>query len=436
MPSTLESESVGTMRRRRFLGRLSAAGLGLAAAPALRLGGIEGPDQRVAVGVIGLSRGLAHVEACLSIPGFEVAYVCDVDAQRLEVARKRVEERSGKSPQAVKDLRRILDDRGVDAVTIATCNHWHAPASILACAAGKHVYVEKPGSHNAREAELIVAAARRHQRLVQMGNQRRSWPAIREAIERLRAGVIGKLRCARCVYSNSRPGIGRGKPAPVPAHLDYALWQGPAPERPYTDNVIHYNWHWRWHWGNGELGNNGVHALDVARWGLDAGAPRTVSYVGGRYHHDDDQETPDTGVASYDFGKVGGITWEGSSCHPLRVEKPAFVAFYGDGGSLSMSGGADYAIYDLAGKEIERKSSPGGDAVHFENFLAAIRHGTPLNSEIGEAQKAAMLCHLGNISYLSGRTLHLDAATSKPIGDPEAEKLWGREYRKGWDPVV
>jgi predicted dehydrogenase len=333
----------------------------------------------------------------------------------------------------VKDIRTVLDDKAVDALFIAAPNFWHAPATILACAAGKHVYVEKPGSHNAQEGEWMVAAARKHKRIVQMGTQRRSWPAVVEAIEKLRAGVIGKVVSARTWYNANRGSIGRGKPVPVPAHLDYTLWQGPVPERPYVDNLVHYNWHWRWHWGGGELANNGVHGFDIARWGLAVEHPRRVTFNGGRYHFNDDQETPDTGVAVFDYGQAA-IVWDNSSCHPRANENLPFVAFYGMGGSLTYGGGGDYRILDVKGKEIGRGSGPGGDKSHIENFLDCIRSGSRPNAEIEEGQKATLLCHLGNIAYRTGHTLNTDPKTGKIIGDSEAQALWRREYRPGWEP--
>jgi len=351
-----------------------------------------------------------------------------------------VAKKQQRAPRGVKDIRRMLDDPELDAVSIATPDHWHAPATILACAAGKHVYVEKPGSHNLHESELMVAAARKHKRVVQMGNQRRSWPWVIESIEALRAGEIGRVSFARGWYTNHRASVGHGKPAPVPDWLDYSLWQGPAPERPFQDNVIHYNWHWFWNWGTGELGNNGVHALDLARWGLEVDLPQRVTCGGNRYHYKDDWETPDVCVATFDYGDKG-ITWEGQSCDPRGFEGAGFgVNFYGEKGCMSLAG-SNCTIYDLNNKVLrEIKSKRDGlfdfDSVHFGNFIDAIREGKPLRSEIEDGQKSTILCHLGNIAWRTGHTINFDSASRKIVGDQTAAALGSRAYRAGWEPKV
>ena len=423
-----------SISRRTFFHQSSAVTAGTLLLGATGSRAALSPGDKIVAGVMGLSRGMGHVEALLGIPNAEIAYVSDVDQKQIDKAAKVVSNNQNRAPKGIQDFRRMLEDHDVDAIFIAAPNHWHAPATILACAAGKHVYVEKPGSHNPREGELMVAAARKYKRTVQMGNQRRSFPALIEAVEKLRAGVIGKVLYARTTYTNARSSIGRGKPVPVPANLDYAMWQGPAPERPYVDNLVHYNWHWRWHWGGGELANNGIHALDVARWGLGVEYPQRVTFNGGRYHFNDDQETPDTGAAVFDFGGAG-IGWDCSSCIPRSNEKVPFVAFYGEGGMLANEKNG-YAIYDLKGKEIERKDGRGGDRDHIQNFLDCIRSGKKPNSEIEEGQKSTLLCHLGNIAYRTGETLHIDQRTGKIIDNRAAQKLWSREYRKGWEPKV
>lgn len=420
--------------RREFLKQsavMTTAGALASLAPSLY--GQAAPGRKVVVAVIGLGRGRGHIAGYLGVPNVEIGYLCDVDEKRLAEGVKIVAARQSTPPKGVTDFRRILDDAAVDAVSIALPNFWHTPAAILAMKAGKHVYVEKPGSHNAREGELIVAAARKYNRLVQMGNQRRSYPAMMEGVEKLRNGAIGRLLYSRCWYTSARPGIGRGVEKPVPEWLNYELWQGPTPDKPYKDNLVHYNWHWMWHWGGGELANNGPHALDIARWGLGVEYPKRVTFNGGRYHYDDDQETPDTGTAVYDFGHVG-ISWEQSSSHLRKPEENAFVSFYGEGGMMAMTS-AGYTIYDAKGKEVEKNPGKSSDIPHFTNFIECIRVGGRLNSEIAEGQKSSLLCHLGNIAYRSGHMLHLDEH-GQIKGDATALKLWGREYRPGWEPTI
>jgi predicted dehydrogenase len=356
----------------------------------------------------------------------------DVDSRGHEGAIALVKEKQERAPQAVTDFRRILDDKAVDILVCAAPNHWHAPATILGCQAGKHVYVEKPCSHTAEEGEWAVAAARKHNRVVQMGSQRRTWPAIREGIERVYAGEIGAVRYARTWYNNRRPSIGKHPPSSPPVGLDWALWQGPAPDRPFKENIVHYNWHWHWHWGNGELGNNGVHAIDIARWGLGVDYPTRVTSGGGKYRHDDDQETPDTMMVTFDFAGNKTITWEGLSWSPYGSGGSMFgVSLHGDEGTLVVAD-PGYKIFDKQNKEKDVKPGVGGDRDHVQNFLTAITEGKRPHADIEEAHKSTLLCHLGNVAYRVGRVLKTDAANGHIVGDEDAAKLWGREYRPGW----
>ena len=421
------------MKSRRAFLKTSAAISAMVSTPAILAR--KNPHQLLRIGVMGLSRGKAHITGFLGVDHTEIAYVCDVDQNRLADGIKHAAaKQAGKEPKGVTDFRKILDDKDVDILAIAAPNFWHTPATVLACASGKHVYVEKPGSHNCHESGLIVKAARQGNRLVQMGNQRRSLPSFREGIDKIRAGALGTLRYARCWYNNTRGSIGRGKQVSIPQWLDWQMWQGPIPERPYKDNLVHYNWHWHWHYGGGELANNGVHALDIARWGLGVDFPDRVTCNGGRYHHNDDQETPDTADATFDFGKVG-ISWHGSSCLPRKHEKQSFVSIYGDKGIMAFES-SGYRIYDLNGKLLEENIPPFTDLPHFQNFADGIRNGTILNAEIEDAQKSALMCHLGNIAYLTRSEVKLDPKAQQIVGNPDANKFWRREYRKGWEPKL
>ncbi len=383
---------------------------------------------------MGLKRGLAHVKGFQAVPNVEIAYVCDVDSNRLAEGAALANKGQKKPTKAVTDFRKILEDNSVDILSIATPNFWQAPATILACEAGKHVYVEKPGSHTPEEAELIVKAATKYKRKVQLGTQRRSYESMITGMRNLHEGAIGKLLHARTWYVNARTGIGKGKPAAVPDHLDYDLWQGPVPERPYKDNLIHYNWHWHWNYGGGEIINNGVHSLDLARWGMKVDYPTKVSYFGTRYNYDDDQETPDTGVAQFDFGN-SSASWDGSSCHRRPEENISFCTFYGEGGTMAFDF-SGYKVYDLKGNLVSEREGTPGDVPHFQNMCDAIRLGTPLTQEIAEGQKSTLWCHLGNIAYRTKTTLDIDPKTGRIINNPEAMKLWKRSYRKGWQPKV
>jgi len=419
--------------RRTALHRTAALSLGAALATVPNLRAAAAPGRKLRVAVVALGRGMDHVKALLTLPDVEIAYLAETDPLRLQAGLKMVTDKQPASCEGVTDFRKILDDKTLDAVFIATPNFWHTPAALLAMQAGKHVYVEKPGSSNPHEAELIVAAAKKYGRLVQMGNQRRTW--MKEAIAALHAGAIGKVRFGRAAYLNARAAIGQGAKKPDPK-LDLDLWQGPVVADREILPYVHYDWHWLWNWGNGELGNNGIHSLDVLRWGLQVDYPARVTYNGGRYWYEDKQETPDTGTAVYDFGHVG-IEWTHSSCHPRSAEKlPGECVFYGEGGTFAINRDS-WTIFDGKGKQTgEGKAAGGGDAAHMGNFLDAIRGTAQLNSPIEEGQKSTMLCHLGNLAYRTNTVVRCDPKTGK-ISDPALyEKLWKREYRPGWEPKI
>src|SRR5256885_2164126 len=432
------------MKRRKFIKTLSATGFGLAAArsPLFALRG--SPNERVVVAIMGLNgRGSVLGKVFAKTPNAEVAAVCDVDATVLAKAAATISSAQSKQVKSLADFRRALDDKSVDALVIAAPDHWHAPAAILAMAAGKHVYLEKPCGHNAREGELLVDAQRKYTRVVQMGTQQRSAPRSIEVVNAIREGLIGQPYLARAWYANTRGPIGRGKPAPVPANLDYDLWQGPAPRASYRDNVIHYNWHWFRRWGTGEILNNGTHEIDVARWALGASYPTRVTSVGGRYHYADDWEFPDTQEVCFEFADGKTIIWQGQSCNGLTTfGRSRDTAILGTSGSVVLDRDG-YTMYDL--KEKVMKSSlaaQAGDglnttaddemtALHIANFVDAIRTGAALRQPIEEGAKSVLLGHPGNIAQSTGRGLRIDVASGRITGDEEAMKLWQREYAPG-----
>jgi predicted dehydrogenase len=430
----MTSSSDGSSRR-VFLSTTAAAA---AATSVARASASPAPAEKVVVGVMGVSRGSALANIFASLPDVEVRYVCDTDVNRLNAFQESLAKKVSYEVKAVQDFRRILDDAEVDALVCAAPNHWHAPASILACTAGKHAYVEKPCSHNAREGELLIEAARKHKRCVQMGNQRRSGDKITEAMELLHSGRIGRVYYSRSWYAATRGPIGTGTPAEVPPHIDYDLWQGPAPRQPYTSNRLHYNWHWVWNYGNGELGNNGIHSIDLSRWGLQVDYPTRVVSSGGRWVFDDDQQTADTHVVSFEFPGEKQIVWECLSCNRYGMDGTGFGAtFHGEKGTLRLSEWG-YKLFDEKGKETETVNGSDGLKAHITNFVAAVRANDPglLHSEIEEGHKSTLLCHLGNIAHRTGDSLKCDPANGRILNNDEAMKLWSREYEPGWEPKV
>ena len=431
------------MDRREFLGQAALASSVSLAGSILRAEekptskpSEASPPDRVVIGIMGCQRGKALATQFATLPGVEIRYVCDVDQKRLASCADELSKSSKTPPKQIGDYRKILDDKEVDALICAAPNFWHATATIHGVQAGKHVYVEKPCCHTPREGELMVEAARKYNRAVQVGSQRRSGVGVNEAIRLLHAGEIGRVYAARAFYGADRKSIGIGKQVEVPAYLDYELWQGPAPRQPYVDNRVPYNWHWFWTYGNGELGNNGIHSLDLCRWGLGVDFPTRVTSAGGRYAFQDDQETPDTQSVSYEFPDRKMITWVGHSCN--KHNEKDFVTFYGEKGSLRIGVEGGYTVFDENDKEVKKQNGTRGDIEHMQNFLSAIREGKPLalNAEIAEGYKSTLLCLLGNIAHRTGGVINCDPKNGHILNNPDAMKLWEREYAPGWELKV
>ncbi|MCU0473125.1 MAG: Gfo/Idh/MocA family oxidoreductase [Bacteroidales bacterium] len=440
--------------RRSFIKKVTAG------SSALAIGGIVsgfsaasysriiGSNDRIRMGIMGTNGRGRQMAANFALQNnTEVLYICDVEDKALKKGLDAVQQATGKAPKSEKDIRKMLEVKDIDAVYLAPPDHWHVPATIMSCVAGKHVYVEKPLSHNPAEGEMAIKAVRKYDRILQMGAQRRSWKLIIEGIDELKNGVIGKAYMAKTWYTNNRKSIGVGKVVPVPANLDYDLWQGPAPRRPYKDNLIHYNWHWFWHWGTGESLNNGTHEVDLARWGLGIDFPTKVNSVGGRYHYKDDWEAFDTQIITFECKEGASVVWEGRSCNGNKVEGLGRgVIFYGEKGSLH-TGHDGYTIYDMDDniiKEVKSDilidgrdtSSPSAslDNVHIDNFLTCIRIGGKPNATVETGHKSTTWVQLGNIAQRVGRSLTINPENGHIQGDKEAEKLWGREYEPGWEP--
>lgn len=412
---------------------------------------ILGSNEKITAAVMGVnSRGFSVSTNFASQKECELLYVSDVDSRAMDKCVGAIEKIQQKRPKAEMDFRKALEDKNLDILIVTAPDHWHAPAALLALAAGKHVYLEKPCSHNPHEGEMLVKAAAKYDKVLQMGNQRRSWPNVVAAISELHNGVIGRPYYAKTWYTNNRESIGTGKATEVPSWLNYDLWQGPAPRKPYKDNLIHYNWHWFWNWGTGESLNNGTHMVDLARWGLQVDYPTKVTSAGGRYRYKDDWETPDTQVIDMEFANNTLISWEGRSCNGKTTEGSTVgVIFYGETGSLLIESGNSYKIFDLKSKMIKEVKNdlraeardltgPGMelDALHIQNFFNAINKGAKLHSDILSGHQSTLLMQLGNISQRVGRTLKINPDNGKIMNDKEAMKHWSREYEKGWEPKI
>jgi predicted dehydrogenase len=459
------------IERREFL-KTTGKAITVGAA-SLALGGkILGANDRVRVAVCGVrGRGKDHIHGFAHVPGVELAALCDVDENVLSERLSDVEKLSLPKPKSYVDVRKLLEDKDIDAISIAAPNHWHSLMGIWGCQAGKDVYVEKPCSHNTFEGRQLVRAVKKYNRICQHGSQSRSNPGMIEAIHHLSDGTIGDVYTARALCYKWRASIGRAEQEPVPAGVHYDLWTGPAPLKPFTKNRFHYNWHWIWDTGNGEAGNQAIHEIDIARWGLGVGFPTTVSAMGGHFMFQDDQETPNTLNATFCFdasdgkrkmldlevrhwitnheAEIGTGAYGASAVPPAGLtgsanKKPSSAQslgpkdaksntigniFYGSNGYLAIDGYDSYKTW-LTG---ELEPGPHGKAAgdHYANFVDCIRSRRPqdIHSPIEEAHISTTLVHLANASYRLGRTLHFDPAKEQVIGDEEANRLLRGTYR-------
>lgn len=459
------------LNRRDFLSRGAASIAGIGTIGLLgRSERVLGANNRVRVAICGLhGRGNDHLENYSKIANVQIAALCDVDENVLSKRVAQVVDMGQPKPAAFTDVRKLLEDPSIDAVSIATPNHWHSLMGIWACQAGKDVYVEKPCSHNIWEGAQLVKASQRYNRIVQHGTQIRSAPAIRDMIQKVKDGMVGETYMARGLCYKWRDTIGHAPVEPVPAGVDYDLWTGPCPVQPFTKNRFHYNWHWNWTYGNGDLGNQGVHQVDVARWGMGLGLPNKVSAIGGHFMFDDDQETPNDLNCAFEFNLPGGkrrlITFEvrhwitnheaeigTSTLGTLESKKSAGQTklgpsagshntvgniFYGSTGYVS-TGNEDATTYAVwMGRDQEQQPAVHGgfERQHFENFINCVtsRNKADLNAPIEEGHISCALVHLANASYRLGRTINFNPETQEVIDDHEAEMLL-RDGDRGYRP--
>ncbi len=437
---------------------LKTAGLGAAgltfAMSAKSYGNIMGANERVRFGIIGLhGRGQAHIDAVSKLPNSTIEYLCDVDSKVLKDRLAQTKKRTGHDIKTIEDVRELVEKKDIDAISIATPGHWHTPMAILGVNAGKHVYVEKPFSHNPQEGEWMVEAQQKHPKLVmQMGDQQRSAQTSTEAVQLIKDGLIGRPYYGKAWYTNNRGSIGVGKPIPVPDWLNWELWQGPAPRKQYKDNIVHYNWHWFWNWGTGETGNNAIHELDFCRWALGVDYPIKATSTGGRYAYKDDWQFYDTQIASFEYGGQDNkmISWEGISCNSFPFfNRGRGSLIRGTKGSIIVDR-SGYVAYNMDGKEIKKGKEGGKTATqtsdtigggnltvkHFYNFTQSIRGKEKPHAPMSEAHKSVLLCHLGNIAQETGQELNIDSNNGRIKGNSEAMKMWTRDYESGWKPKV
>ena len=436
--------------RRNFIKKTSLGTIGLTSSSSNFFIGknILGANDRINCAVVGVrSRGKAHAAAINSQNNSKIIFNCDVDDIIIEDHNKWCKKNIGYVPEIENDFRKLIENKNLDAVFIATPEHWHAHMTIMASQAGKHVYIEKPCSHNLYENELLVVAQKKYGTKIQMGNQQRSAITSMLAIDEIRNGIIGDVYKGEAYYSNNRGSIGIGKIVPVPKFLDWDLWQGPAPRVPYKDNIHPYNWHWFRNWGTGEVHNNGTHEIDICRWALGVDYPESITSFGGKYSYQDDWEFVDNQQVTFKYKDEKFITWTGHSRGLIQPKQPGRgVTIYGSKGSIQLDRNF-YKLYDLGGnlikyekegavsKTIDSRGQGGLDENHIGNLFDSIRYNKSLNAEIKDASISTHLCHLANIAQDSGETLHIDTETGKILNNI-VDNYWKREYAPGWEPKV
>ncbi len=436
--------------RRSFIKKSTVAGSAAFVAPTIVSSKVFGANDRINAAVLGVNgRGKNHISSLMNQDNVNVAILCDPDMNILKDRQKDFKDKYKKDVALEQDLRRVYDNKDIDVVSIAAPNHWHALATIWACQAGKDVYVEKPGSHNIWEGRKMVEAAHKYDRIVQHGVQLRSSPAIQEAIQLMRDGYIGKVYMARGLVFRWRPSIGDAGFSPVPNGVDYDLWTGPAPKRPFTENLVHYNWHWHWDYGNGDVGNQGIHETDLCMWGLDVGLPSQITSMGGKFLWDDAKEVPEVLTSVYKYPEEGKIIQFEVRHWCTNTEDGATVGniFYGDKGIIVVDGYDKYKSYLGKDRTPGKSGEDGGPSAsgmdrgaggtdgHFANFIEAVRKHdkTILNGPVETAHLSSGLAHLGNIAYRLERVLNFNPGSETFINDPEADEMLTRNYRKGYE---
>ncbi len=429
------------MDRRLFL---QSTALGVAGVNASLGQQVRSPNDRVTVCVMGVrGRGGSLLNTFASLPDVDVKYICDLDESVLAARVEQTAAKTGRQPQAISDYRRALDDKQVDAIVSGTPDHWHALPTIHACQAGKDVYVEKPDGHNILEGLTMVAAMKKHGRIVQLGTQARSGTIQAEAMKYLAAGHLGKVRFAKAWESSKQGAIGYPADGQPPAGIDYNTWLGPAPQRAFNPARFHGSWRWFFDYGTGDLGNDGVHRLDIARWALETAVhaqgetipsvPRAVSAHGGKYYFDDAQEWPDTLMVTYDYpGYVLTYEMRVWNRYPLH-EEPEGAAVYGDQGYVII-GNTRWRAFDERGKVVQEGTGSYNDVGHAQNFIDCMRSRQKPTADLETVgQPSSLLCHLGNIAWRVGHTVRFDASSNAFIGDDAANALLTREeYRHPW----